>query len=68
MSSLTFFDFFVKLIDNNGYEQVHDEESCQENIDDEYKRFDKRVARLHDLVFSNTIYCIEHVGRPHLKS
>jgi len=34
VSSLSLFDFFIELVNNDGNEEVHDEEGSQENKDD----------------------------------
>jgi len=67
VSSLSLLNFFIELIDNNGYKQVHNEECRQENIDDENNGHTQVLHILHPLVNSDTIDGIEHVVGPHFE-
>lgn len=66
MSTLSLFNFFVKLVYNNGNEQVHNEESSQEN-EDNVNQGDRRIV-LNDLylIISNLIDSLVHHSWPHL--
>lgn len=67
MSSLSLLDFFVKLINNNGNEQVHDKESSQENEDDVNQSDWRIVLNDLDLIVANLIYGLEHHSWPHFE-
>jgi hypothetical protein len=67
VSTLSFLDFFIEFVHNDRDEQVHDEESGEENVNDENQRDEFVVVQLRHVVDCGAINgSVHHVG-PHFK-
>jgi|APSaa5957512535_1039671.scaffolds.fasta_scaffold19853_6 hypothetical protein len=65
--TLSLLNFFIEFVDNNGDEQVHDEESGQENKDHVDKCNRWVVLNYLHLIIANLIHSLEHHLWPHFK-
>jgi hypothetical protein len=66
--SLSLLDLFIELVDDNRDEQVHNEESGEENEDDKDDRDPFFGMLLRNKVHVNTIDGSVHHSRPHFQS
>ena len=68
ISTLSFLDFFIEFVNDNRDEQVHDEESSEENVYDEYQRNELIIVQFRHVVDLSAINSRIHHVRPHFKS
>ena len=64
--ALPLLDLVVELVNDNRDEQVHNEESSEEDVDNIQQGDWGSVLVDADVIISNTIHCIEHHIWPHL--
>ena len=65
ISTLSLLNFLVELFNNNGYEQIHNKERSEENVQNEKDRYPLTITFNRNMIQLETIDSVIHHIWPH---